>query len=33
MQPIGLALLALTGIGPLLAWRKSSMSNMLDQFA
>lgn len=33
MQPIGLMLLALTGIGPLLAWRKSSLANMLDQFA
>jgi cytochrome c-type biogenesis protein CcmF len=33
MQPIGLLLLVLTGTGPLLAWRKSSASNMLDQFA
>ncbi len=33
MQPVGLMLLALTGIGPLLAWRKSSASNMLEQFA
>ncbi len=33
MQPIGLLLLVLTGIGPLLAWRKSSRAAMLDQFA
>src|SRR5438094_2874396 len=33
MQPVGLLLLMLTGIGPLLAWRKSSASNMLNQFA
>ena len=33
MQPIGLLLLMLTGIGPLLAWRKSSRAAMLDQFA
>nr|MDQ3068094.1 cytochrome c biogenesis protein CcsA [Acidobacteriota bacterium] len=32
MLPIGLILLALTGIGPLLAWRKSSLSNMRTQF-
>jgi cytochrome c-type biogenesis protein CcmF len=32
MLPIGLALLALTGVGPLLAWRKSTVSNLLDQF-
>jgi cytochrome c-type biogenesis protein CcmF len=32
MLPIGLALLALTGIGPLLAWRKSTVSNLVDQF-
>jgi cytochrome c-type biogenesis protein CcmF len=32
MTPIGLALLALTGIGPLLAWRKSTVKNLLDQF-
>jgi cytochrome c-type biogenesis protein CcmF len=32
MTPIGLALLALTGIGPLLAWRKSTVRNLLDQF-
>ena len=27
MLPIGLMLLTLTGIGPLLAWRKSTVSN------
>src|SRR4026209_1576842 len=32
MRPIGLALLALTGVGPLLAWRKSTVSNLVDQF-
>jgi cytochrome c-type biogenesis protein CcmF len=32
MLPIGLILLLLTGIGPLLAWRKSTMSNMVHQF-
>jgi cytochrome c-type biogenesis protein CcmF len=32
MLPIGLVLLALTGIGPLLAWRKSSLSNLREQF-
>jgi cytochrome c-type biogenesis protein CcmF len=32
MLPIGLTLLLLTGIGPLLAWRKSAMSNMMQQF-
>jgi cytochrome c-type biogenesis protein CcmF len=32
MLPIGLVLLLLTGIGPLLAWRKSSVSNMVHQF-
>ncbi len=32
MAPIGLALLALTGIGPLLAWRKSTIRNLVDQF-
>src|SRR3954451_4408893 len=32
MLPIGLALLALTGVGPLLAWRKSSVSSMVHQF-
>ena len=32
MLPIGLILLALTGIGPLMGWRKSSLSNMREQF-
>lgn len=32
MVPIGLVLLFLTGIGPLLAWRKSSPSNLVYQF-
>src|SRR3954466_1864319 len=32
MQPIGLVLLLLTGIGPLLAWRKSTLINLRDQF-
>ena len=32
MTPIGLALLPLTGIGPLLAWRKSTIRNLADQF-
>jgi cytochrome c-type biogenesis protein CcmF len=31
--PIGLALLALTGIGPLIAWRKASPRNLKRQFA
>ena len=31
MLPIGLMLLALTGIGPLLAWRKSSTANLVYQ--
>jgi cytochrome c-type biogenesis protein CcmF len=30
--PIGLALLALTGIGPLLAWRKSSLDSLRRNF-
>jgi len=33
MLPIGLILLTLTGIGPLLAWRQSSVSNLRYQFA
>ncbi|MGE0450236.1 MAG: cytochrome c-type biogenesis CcmF C-terminal domain-containing protein [Vicinamibacterales bacterium] len=33
MAPIGLILLFLTGIGPLLAWRKSTTKNLVDQFA
>jgi cytochrome c-type biogenesis protein CcmF len=32
MLPIGLMLLLLTGIGPLLAWRKSSVENLRYQF-
>ncbi|RPJ84964.1 MAG: heme lyase CcmF/NrfE family subunit, partial [Acidobacteria bacterium] len=32
MLPIGLALLFLTGVGPLLAWRKSSGANIREQF-
>ena len=32
MLPIGLILLTLTGIGPLLAWRRSTPSNLLYQF-
>src|SRR6185436_55856 len=32
MLPIGLALLVLKGIGPLLAWRKSTLGNLRDQF-
>ncbi len=32
MLPIGLILLVLTGIGPLLAWRKSTTANLVNQF-
>lgn len=32
MLPIGLMLLALTGIGPLMGWRQSSLANMREQF-
>jgi cytochrome c-type biogenesis protein CcmF len=32
MLPIGLALLLLTGVGPLLAWRKSTIDNLRHQF-
>jgi cytochrome c-type biogenesis protein CcmF len=32
MLPIGLMLLLLTGIGPLLAWRKSTIRNLVEQF-
>jgi cytochrome c-type biogenesis protein CcmF len=32
MLPIGLILLLLTGVGPLLAWRKASLSNLAQQF-
>ena len=31
--PLGLVLLALTGIGPLIAWRKASIANVQRQFA
>lgn len=31
--PLGLALLLLTGIGPLIAWRRSSLPNLRRQFA
>ncbi len=31
--PLGLALLALTGIGPLIAWRRASVPNLKRQFA
>src|SRR5216684_2199720 len=32
MLPIGIALLLLTGVGPLLAWRKSTLRNLRDSF-
>jgi cytochrome c-type biogenesis protein CcmF len=32
MIPIGLVLLLLTGVGPLLAWKKSTLVNLRDQF-
>ena len=32
MLPIGLILMFLTGVGPLLAWRKSTLKNLVDQF-
>jgi cytochrome c-type biogenesis protein CcmF len=32
MLPIGLILLFLTGLGPLLAWRKSTLTNLRDSF-
>jgi cytochrome c-type biogenesis protein CcmF len=32
LTPVGLILLALTGIGPLLAWRKSTSGNLRQQF-
>ena len=32
MVPIGFILLFLTGVGPLLAWRKSTFSNLREQF-
>jgi cytochrome c-type biogenesis protein CcmF len=32
MTPVGLILLFLTGVGPLLAWRKSTVANLRQQF-
>ena len=32
MTPIGLILLFLTGVGPLLAWRRSTVANLHQQF-
>ena len=32
MTPVGLILLVLTGVGPLLAWRSSTLANMRQQF-
>ena len=32
MTPLGLILLLLTGIAPLLAWRRSTLANLRDQF-
>src|SRR5262245_47066751 len=32
LTPVGLVLLFLTGLGPLLAWRKSTLGNMFNQF-
>src|SRR6184192_1945174 len=32
MTPVGLVLLLLTGVGPLLAWRQSSVRNLVDSF-
>ncbi|MBA3270999.1 MAG: cytochrome c-type biogenesis protein CcmH, partial [Acidobacteria bacterium] len=32
MTPVGLMLLFLTGVGPLLAWRKTSAGNLIQQF-
>ncbi len=32
MSPIGLALLFLTGVAPLMAWRKSTIANLREQF-
>src|SRR5262249_49560014 len=32
MVPIGLIMLLLTGVGPLMAWRKSTISNLREQF-
>ena len=32
LVPIGLVLLLLTGVGPLLAWRKSTLTNLREEF-
>jgi cytochrome c-type biogenesis protein CcmF len=32
MTPVGLALLFLTGVGPLLAWRRATLGNLWQQF-
>jgi cytochrome c-type biogenesis protein CcmF len=32
MAPVGIVLLLLTGVGPLLAWRKSTLTNLRRQF-
>ena len=32
MLPVGLMLLVLTGVGPLLAWRKTTLANLRQQF-
>jgi cytochrome c-type biogenesis protein CcmF len=32
LAPVGLILLFLTGVGPLLAWRKSTLGNLVEQF-
>jgi cytochrome c-type biogenesis protein CcmF len=32
MAPIGLILLGLTGVGPLIAWRKATLANLQQQF-
>ena len=32
MAPLGLIVIALTGVAPLLAWRRSTMANLLDSF-
>jgi cytochrome c-type biogenesis protein CcmF len=32
MAPVGLVLLLLTGVGPLLAWRRSTIGNLVDSF-
>src|SRR5690606_33694645 len=32
LTPVGLVLLFLTGVGPLMAWRKSTIANLVQQF-